>query len=114
MAKVICEIPRCAWCACMYRGRCHRLGVDMDPRETACDWAQEPWKGFYTEKQWAKVVWRELEDVTVDEDGNIDVPFDDPYLGHFTIGTSKEDIWRMLEETFEGVRVYDLMYPGEE
>jgi hypothetical protein len=40
----------------------------------------------------SKELWSQLDDVTTDEDGNIDVPF-----LHFPIGTDREDIWSWFE-----------------
>lgn len=108
--KTIHEIPKCALCACMVCEHCERLGIDTDPREPSCNWAMKPWQEHHTSESWAKEIWKALEDVGIDAHDCIDVPFNDPYIGHFPIGTDREDIWRAIEETFDGVRVYDLMY----
>ena len=42
-----------------------------------------------------KEVWASLGEITVDEDGNIDVPW-----RGFEVGTPREDIWSALEDQY--------------
>lgn len=108
--KEVPEIRCCGECMCYVGGTCERLEDASSWQSPPCDWATEPWREHYTEEGWARHIWDELTDVTVDEHSCIDVPYDDPYLGHFPVGTYNEDIWHAIEEAFEGVAVYKLMY----
>ena len=46
----------------------------------------------------AEEVWAALDDVCVDDYDNIDMPCDLPWLGHYEVGTFREDIWHDIED----------------
>lgn len=117
------EIRTCGrcMCRCWDHDGCARLehmirsgeisSSDYDPEDCkadspACDWARYVGVDFgdsdkLTNIIAAKAVWKELEDVTVDENNVNDVPFFDPYLGVFEAGdTYPEDIWYEIEDVF--------------
>ena len=52
----------------------------------------------------AKAIWEKLDNVCVDEDGDIDTPF-----MHFEIGTPNTEIWLWIEEEFDVSVAKDLM-----
>lgn len=54
-----------------------------------------------------EMMWRELGDVPVNE--NMDIQED---FGGFPKGTNAEVIWQWIEEAFD-VTVHELMFPGE-
>lgn len=56
----------------------------------------------------AKRIWRDLEDVTVDDDECIDTPLLISELGWYPKGTFREDIWHDIEER-TGISVAYLM-----
>ena len=102
------EIRKCGDCKCMdYTGFCMERHEQRNKDCTACGWA-ESFSGDPLTV--AKRIWKELEDVLVEDDGDtLDADVEIPVLGwYFAHENDRLEIWHDIEER-TGISVAYLM-----
>ena len=101
-------IKKCSDCKCMdHTGFCTSRHEQRDKSCIACGWAESFSGDALTV---AERIWRELEDVTVEDDGDtLDINVAIPVLGwYFAHENDRLDIWHDMEEQ-TGISIAYLM-----